>query len=184
MEHESVLNHETGGELPVWKTVYPQGEDSYELTREMRVQGVTVHREAEAMIYDSITLHEGYEPVDLVCVDFADLGLCSRHSLGDQSDPAFWEYYDDPSHREEAHGCPTTAQINKAAGERGLAPCPPEVVPRLRLEYVNQPEGERLFVGMEPIPVSPKKFEVRLPFRNEQSTSISEDIKTRAHWRA
>jgi hypothetical protein len=35
----------------------------------------------------------------------------------------------------------------------GLEPCTPEIGPRLREEYTDQPNGEWLLIGMNPIPV-------------------------------
>lgn len=41
--------------------------------------------------------------------------------------------------------------IYKRALEFGLELCPPEVGPQLRLQYKDQPMGERLHIGMVPI---------------------------------
>jgi hypothetical protein len=45
----------------------------------------------------------------------------------------------------------TREQIYARAMERGFDLVPAEVGPQLRLQYPDQPDGERLFVGMEPM---------------------------------
>lgn len=45
----------------------------------------------------------------------------------------------------------TFQQITEAAGKLGLKICPPEVGVYLRYQYIDQPNGERIFIAMNPI---------------------------------
>jgi hypothetical protein len=62
--------------------------------------------------------------VELALLSAADLGVGSESSLAD---------------------------VYKRAREVGLALCPAEVAPQLRLDYRNQPLGEALNIAMEPV---------------------------------
>src|SRR3989344_3160800 len=50
----------------------------------------------------------------------------------------------------------TRRDIYERAQELGLTICPPEVGPQLRLQYEDQPCGQHLNIGMEPIEVYSK----------------------------
>ncbi len=50
-----------------------------------------------------------------------------------------------------SHDLVTLEGVYRKAAEVGLEPCPAEVGPQLRLSYHDQPVGETIYVGMEPI---------------------------------
>lgn len=65
--------------------------------------------------------------IDLVIITGLELGLVGKASL---------------------------SQILKAGRRIGLQPCPPEVGPQGRLQYLDQPKSETVFVAMAPIKYS------------------------------
>ncbi len=50
-------------------------------------------------------------------------------------------------------GSPTLGQFYAFALENDLQLCPPILGPELRLHYMDQAEGEQLFIAMEPLPI-------------------------------
>jgi hypothetical protein len=101
------------------------GKTREQLQQELKQKGVNVSSYAEDMMKspDFSTLPIA-QMLDTVRLKVGDLGL-SRY--------------------------PTTDQVYKKAQELGLDLCPPEVGPRLRLQYTDQPMGEWLYVGMKQI---------------------------------
>lgn len=67
-------------------------------------------------------------------------GAVTREILGSERDQDLW-----------GHPAPFTSG---RAGELGLDLCPPQTGPDLRLQYDDQPLGERIYVAMKPIPSS------------------------------
>lgn len=67
-------------------------------------------------------------------------------------------------------------QIYGRAKELGFEICLPEVGPQLRLQYLDQPKGEWIFVGMEPILDSDGGPSVFCVGRNDSGLGL------RGHW--
>lgn len=101
------------------------GKTKEQLEREMKQQGVNIGRYAQSMMdnRDFTTLPKP-EQRKLVRLQVKDLGFT---------------------------GSPTTTELYKRAEELGLELCPPEVGPQYRINYKNQPMGEWVYIGMEPI---------------------------------
>ncbi len=74
------------------------------------------------------TLAPAVVGIDLSIVTFSQLGLGSDHA--------------------------SFAEIHARATEAGLALCPAEVGPQLRLQYPDQKVGEYLLIGMKPLPTA------------------------------
>ncbi|MEK9157274.1 MAG: hypothetical protein AAB448_04075, partial [Patescibacteria group bacterium] len=73
----------------------------------------------------------------------------------------------------------TLSQIYEQAEELGLELCPPGVGPRFRLQYVNQPMYECVYVGMEPIADSNGDLNLFYMVRNSDGSWLS----SRLSWR-
>lgn len=68
---------------------------------------------------------------------------------------------------------PTATEVFKRAEELGLTLCPPETGPAYRLKYQDQPLGDWLYVGMEPITDSEGNPSVFLLVRDENGLWLS-----------
>ena len=80
----------------------------------------------------------------------------------------------------------TRKDIYTRANELGLVLCPAEVGPQLRLQYTDQPKGEWLFIGMEPIEVSVHDIRIfDVEHRNNNEQWLSSDAGDPGHvWNA
>lgn len=130
-------------ELKVWKTIRlgvgPQNaKDLYAAIESARMKTRLCGRQFWPN-FNVITGHKA--DIDLVLVRVAELGL--RPMLyGDQG-----TYHIEPN----SSGM---KNIFQQARRLGLEPCSSEVGPRLRLQYGEQHNGERIFVGMKAIPIT------------------------------
>ena len=69
----------------------------------------------------------------------------------------------------------TTTEVFAGAERLGLDRCPPEVGPQLRLQYKDQPNGECLLIGMEPISDSGGYLEVFCVERDDSDRWLDSD---------
>lgn len=88
-----------------------------------KLKGIKISSYAEHIL-KQVTYQKRKEYAELVIVKVSDMGLSDY---------------------------PTTREIYARAKQFGLALCTPDIGPELRLQYDEQPEGEYLYVGMEPV---------------------------------
>jgi hypothetical protein len=100
------------------------------LRKALEDSGVSIS-ESSNSILDRVTLSKSEKLLDLVVLSVADLGL----SIG-----------------------AGTLQVYDAAKKQGFELCPAEVGPQLRLQYIDQPNGEFLQIAMEDITHTPVSF--------------------------
>jgi hypothetical protein len=110
----------------VWKTItLGRFANSFALRNALDAAGCGVGDLAEQILArPAFAMNPAEVDVDLVVVSAAELGTPTETSLAD---------------------------VYARAQERGLALAPAEVGPQLRLQYFDQPIGEFLHVGMNPI---------------------------------
>jgi hypothetical protein len=118
---------ETASNFPTWKTIKlgtgPKTADDFR--RALKAGGNRISDWANDILGKrAFTAADEETEVDLVVLSVAELG------------------FKDGAARKD---------IYKQALKLGLELCPAEVGPQLRLQYNNQPKGEWLFIGMEPI---------------------------------
>lgn len=109
----------------VEKSITIGGKNGDELESELKKQGAVVSRRAEdIMKKKAFDTFPKAEQADIVILKVSDLGF--------------------PYHAK-------TKEIYMKAQELGLELCPAEVGPQLRLQYMNQPIGEYVYIGMKQI---------------------------------
>lgn len=113
--------------MPTWKTIEIGGfPDSIALRNALDAADCAIGGQAEEVLArPAFTVVSRKMQLDLVAVSPAELGF--------DGDTA------------------SLADIYLRARQLGFRPVPPEVGPQLRLQYADQPLGEFLIVGMEPI---------------------------------
>ena len=114
-------------ELTVWKTIQLSTHKSVDDIRsDLKENGFSVTDWADDIL-GKVVISQERTAVNLVGVSVAELGF-----------------------KEGA----TRTKVYDRAQELGLELCPAEIGPQLRLQYKDQPNGEWLLIGMEPITVS------------------------------
>ena len=77
----------------------------------------------------------------------------------------------------------TTMEVFAGAARFGLDKCAPDDGPQFRRQYLDQPLGERLWMGMEPIRISYGFLSVFLVARNVAGLWLSADCAVPgSHW--
>ncbi|MBU3896067.1 hypothetical protein KKG36_02030 [Patescibacteria group bacterium] len=122
----SVLNRMPDLGLRTWKTIKLGGlKNADDFRRAIKGCGMRINDGADDIIgTPGFVVAAGEVEVDLVKVTVGDLGFTNGATRG---------------------------QIYVLAEELGLKLCPPEVGPQLRLQHKDQPNGEWIIIGMEPI---------------------------------
>jgi hypothetical protein len=114
-------------DVPVWKTVtVGTFSDSFALRNALNAAGCGIgDSAAEILARPAFTLSASKTDVELFTVSAAELGF--------QTETA------------------PLGQIYARAQQLGFGPAAAEIAPQLRLQYFDQPVGEFLIIGMEPI---------------------------------
>lgn len=109
--------------MTTWKTITIGNKSAEQYRREIKASGAEIGSYANELL-SKMPVSDKVQSLNLVKISVKDLGFTETTSLKD---------------------------IYKRAKEQGLDLCPAEVGPALRLAYLDQPEGEYLWIGMEPI---------------------------------
>jgi hypothetical protein len=119
-----------------------------ELRQNLRDEGFSVSGFAEDIL-TRVAVASSPTKIELVAVSTDDLGLERKA---------------------------TREQIYARAKKYGLYLVPGEVGPQLRLQYPNQRDGERLFIGMEPMTACNGKNKIFLVCRHKTSIWLFGDL--------
>jgi hypothetical protein len=110
-------------QLQVWKTIeLPTFQDAQTIRQAYEQAGIKM----DGTAWDAV--QQDFRPVELTKVSLAKVRLSELVSQFAMSD------------------CASFHMVRKAIGSRRF--CPPELAPLLRLQYIDQPEGECVFIGM------------------------------------
>ena len=132
-------------------TIEIGGKNTKELEEELARQNIQIKDWTKQIIKSNdFTTAKNPESVDLIRLKVRDLGITKVFT--------------------------TIDQIYAKAKELGLELCPPEVGPQYRLQYMDQPEGENLCIGMNQIAGSD-----RLPYIF-QLRRVGEGLLLESNW--